>query len=73
MNDQEFMEYCELHSHSPACCLTPLQLARLHRLCGNEELAREWDGVTARPIKCDGTTIRELLRKARRQAIGDNT
>lgn len=43
MSDKEFMLYCRTHCSTPRAAFVPSQIARLHRLAGNEERADHWE------------------------------
>lgn len=43
MTDSEFLQYCLSHSQTQRAAFVSSQLARLCRLAGYEDLAKEWD------------------------------
>jgi hypothetical protein len=64
MGDEEFILYCETHSLTERAGFVPEHLARIHRLAGHEETARQWDAAPLNIISCD---LRDLCREARQR------
>lgn len=64
MNDDEFISYCETHSETPLALFNGTQVARLMRLAGHEEAARQWD---PHPDLWRSLDLSDLCRKARQR------
>lgn len=43
MGDLEFIRYCETHSCTERSGFVPEHIARMLRLCGRDDEAKEWD------------------------------
>jgi len=65
MSDQDFLVYCEMHSHTPRCGFVPSSLAKLCRLAGRTEWAEFWDDQANRVIDCAPDEIRRAVAEAR--------
>ena len=69
MNDEEFLDYCNLHSRTPRCGFTPSQLGRLCMLAGLHTVAEQWLSEAPRVVNCDRESIRSTIIRARRNQI----
>lgn len=65
MTDQEFLDYCEVHSETPRCGFTPAQLARLCRLIGNEKAAEGLEKTLPGVVNCSEQDIKWAVSRAR--------
>jgi hypothetical protein len=67
MSDDEFLSYCDTHADTPRCGFVPAQLSRLYALAGDQEMAAQWRVVPNQVINGDYSTIKELVKSARRR------
>ena len=65
MNDSEFLQYCETHSHTERCGFVPSQIARLCKLIGDEDSAKNWAALDNGVYDMDGIEIRAAVATAR--------
>ena len=65
MNDKEFLDYCESHSHSERCGFVGEHLARLAKLAGKPEEVQTQLGALKGVVNADPDGIRDLVYTAR--------
>jgi hypothetical protein len=65
MTDKEFLDYCESMAETPRCGFVPSNIARLLRLAGDEETAKQWDPEHHRVVDGCHEAVRHLTKKAR--------
>lgn len=65
MSDNEFLNYCDTHSHSERCGFVPEHIARLASLAGKDEIAEAWSNKPLNIHNMDGYDIREFVELAR--------
>lgn len=63
MSDEEFLNYCRTHCQSPRTAFVPAQIARLLRLAGREETAKEWDALDNMIIDNYKNKVLSLLKE----------
>lgn len=61
MTDKEFILYCKTHCNTPRAAFVPAQIARLLRLAGREETAKEWDALDNFIIDNYRTKVLQLI------------
>ena len=65
MTDKEFLDYCEGMTDTPRCGFVPSSIARLLRLAGHEDLAKQWDTVPHRVISNCHDDVTKYVKEAR--------
>jgi len=65
MNDEEFLDYCEIHSETARCGFIPSELERLCRLSGFNKSANMYKEMKNLVINCNEEVIKRYVKTAR--------